>query len=84
MNNHSKTIQIQYFALLREERGLSRESYDTCANNAQELFDELKQKHRFSVGAERLKVSINDHFADWHEPLKQNDSIVFIPPVAGG
>jgi molybdopterin converting factor small subunit len=84
MNIDSKTIQIQYFALLREERGLSRESYDTCAKNAQELFDELQQKHKFSVGPERLRVSINDQFADWLEPIKSNDSVVFIPPVAGG
>lgn len=84
MNSSSKTVQIQYFALLREERGLSKESYDTDASDAQELFEELKQKYRFSLDANRLRVSINDQFADWNQSLNQNDSIVFIPPVAGG
>lgn len=84
MNTGSKTIHIQYFALMREERGLSKESYDTDANSAKELFDELKQKYNFSLGADRLRVSINDQFENWNYALRENDSIVFIPPVAGG
>ena len=69
---------------MREERGLSKESYDTDASNAQELFDELKQKYHFSLDADRLRVSINDQFENWNSALHENDSIVFIPPVAGG
>ncbi len=84
MNTGLKTIHIQYFALMREERGLSKESYDTDANSAQELFDELKQKYQFSLNADRLRVSINDQFESWNYALRENDSIVFIPPVAGG
>lgn len=84
MKTGSKTIHIQYFALMREERGLSKESYDTDASNAQELFDELKQKYHFSLDADRLRVSINDQFENWNSALHENDSIVFIPPVAGG
>lgn len=84
MSQNTKTIQIQYFALLREERGLAREDYVTSANNARELFEELKGKYHFSLNADRLRVSINDEFADWKHSLQQNDSVVFIPPVAGG
>jgi len=84
MNTDTKTITIQYFALMREERGLSKESYNTNASNAQELFDELKEKYHFSLEAERLRVSINDQFENWSHALRENDSIVFIPPVAGG
>ncbi len=84
MNTGSKTIHIQYFALMREERGLSKESYATDASNAQELFEELKQKYNFSLDSERLRVSINDQFENWNHALRENDSIVFIPPVAGG
>ena len=84
MNTGSKTIHIQYFALMREERGLSKESYDTNASNAQELFEELKQKYNFSLGTERLRLSVNDQFENWNHALRENDSIVFIPPVAGG
>ncbi len=64
MPQNTKTIQIQYFALMREERGLAREDYVTSANNARELFEELKGKYHFSLNADRLRVSINDEFAD--------------------
>ncbi|MBI2812311.1 MAG: MoaD/ThiS family protein [Candidatus Melainabacteria bacterium] len=84
MNTVPKTIHIQYFALMREERGLSKESYATDASNAQELFAELKQKYNFSLDSDRLRVSINDQFEDWNHALSENDSVVFIPPVAGG
>ncbi len=84
MKPSSKTIHIQYYALMREERGLSNESYNTDAQNAQQLFDELNQKFRFSLAAERLRVSINDQFENWNSNINENDRIVFIPPVAGG
>ena len=80
----SKSIHIQYFAVLREQRGLSQETYQTNAANAKELFEELKLKFHFKISLNLLKIAINNEFADWSAPLKSGDSIVFIPPVAGG
>lgn len=79
-----KNIHIQYYALLREERGLSNEIYSTEAANAQELFEELQTKFAFSLPKDRLRVSINDQFEDWQSRLNENDRVVFIAPVAGG
>ena len=79
-----KEIQIQYFAILREQRGLSEESLMTTASTPAALYNELKQQHQFSLDLESLKVIINEEFSDWHNPLCQGDSVVFIPPVAGG
>jgi molybdopterin converting factor small subunit len=31
-----------------------------------------------------VKVAINDEFADWQHKLQDGDTVVFIPPVAGG
>jgi molybdopterin converting factor small subunit len=31
-----------------------------------------------------LKVAINAEFGDWAQPLAEGDTVVFIPPVAGG
>ncbi len=84
MKPGSKTIHIQYYALMREERGLSNESYNTDAQDAQQLFAELNQQFRFSLPPERLRVSINDQFENWNSAINENDRIVFIPPVAGG
>lgn len=77
-------ISIRYFAQLREQRGLSEECVQTGATDAAELFRELAARHTFTLPLESLKVAINDVFAPWDSPLKQGDTVVFLPPVAGG
>ena len=80
----SKTVHIHYYALLREERGLSEEAVKTKAKTASELFVELNQKHRFTLPASMLKVSINNTFQAWDASLSDRDKVAFIPPIAGG
>lgn len=77
-------ININYFAKLRDERGLSSESIDTDFSNALDLYNFLRDKYNFSLSSKSLKVAINDEFVDWNQKLNENDNIVFIPPVAGG
>lgn len=84
MTRSSKTIHVRYYALLREERGCSGEDVETSANTAAELYFELKQRHGFRLLPERLKVAINEEFQPWGVTLSDNDTVVFIPPVAGG
>ena len=84
MSEEDKQIHIQYFALLREERGLTVETVQTGSKTVKQLFDELKRKHKFSLGSERLNVAINEEFQPWETTLKSGDAVVFIPPVAGG
>ncbi len=79
-----KTIQIRYFALLREERGLENETLTTQAQTAGELYEQLKERFRFSLSAQVLRVAVNESFKPWNTPLLNNDTVVFIPPVAGG
>ena len=78
-----KTIRIEYFAALREHTGLSREEVTTTAQNVDELYAELDGRHDFPAMG-RLKVAVNDEFGDWRTALADGDSVVFIPPVAGG
>jgi MoaD family protein len=76
-------INIEYFAILRDHVGRSSESVDTDAGTAAELFDELSRRYKFpDVG--KMKVAINDEFEGWDSKLNEGDSVVFIPPVAGG
>lgn len=80
---YMKTIRIEYFALLREHTGRSSEDVSTSAATVDELYAELDERYGFpSVG--RLKVAVNDEFGDWRSKLNDGDSVVFIPPVAGG
>ena len=79
-----KTVHLQYFALLREQRGLSQETLATSAATAAQLYDELRARHAFTLPSERLRVAVNGEFAPWPTPLTDGAQIVFIPPVAGG
>jgi len=78
------TVHIQYYAVLREQAGRSRESVQTLAATPAALYDELRQRHGFSLLRDQLRVAIDGEFADWHTPLSDGQELVFIPPVAGG
>jgi len=78
-----KRLRIEYFAILREQAGRSMEELETDAATPAELFAELARRHSFADKG-RFKVAINAEFSDWDAPLSEGDSIVFIPPVAGG
>lgn len=79
-----RELRVQYFALLREQAGRREESVSTSAATPRELYDELAARHHFSLGPEHLKVAVNADFSDWTRPLSPGDTVVFIPPVAGG
>jgi molybdopterin converting factor small subunit len=79
-----QAIQLRYFALLREERGLAAEVIETAARTPRDLYQELAGRHGFSLPAERVGVAINESFAAMDRELAANDVVVFIPPVAGG
>jgi molybdopterin-guanine dinucleotide biosynthesis protein A len=79
-----RPLEVRYFALLREQAGASRETLTTGARNPRELYAELRSRHGFTLPTEMLKVAVNGEFGDWEQPLMAGDSIVFIPPVAGG
>jgi molybdopterin converting factor subunit 1 len=80
----TRTLRVQYFALLREQAGRSEERVTTTAENPADLYAELKRRYPFQLGREQLKVAVNAEFRDWSTPLADGDSVVFIPPVAGG
>ena len=77
-------LKIQYYALMREQAGRSEEWLETGAATAAAVYEELSARHRFTLARAQLKVAINGEFGDWERPLNAGDSVVFIPPVAGG
>ena len=78
------TIHVQYFAILREQRGVSQEQLSTSAATPGALYDELRERHKFTLPSDRVRAAVNDAFVDSTTPLREGDRIVFIPPVAGG
>lgn len=78
------SIRVQYFALLREQAGRSTETLVTRARTPRELYAELAARYPFTLPTAMLRVAINAEFGDWEKTLEAGDSVVFIPPVAGG
>ena len=44
-----KTVHVQYFAILREQRGVAAEKLATEAATPGALYDELRARHGFSL-----------------------------------
>lgn len=79
-----KKITMKYFALLREQRGLSEEQLETTASTYTQLYQELQQQYPLTLPVAMLKVAINNRFETLETLIKEGDEVVFIPPVAGG
>jgi molybdopterin converting factor subunit 1 len=80
----AQPLTVGYYALLREQAGRREEQLESTARTAGELYAELAARYPFTLPPEVLRVAINGEFAEWSAPLANGDSIVFIPPVAGG
>ncbi len=78
------TVHIQYFAILREQRGVARETLSTSATTTAALYDELRTRHGFSLPRDRVRAAVDESFVAWDTPLREGQNVVFIPPVAGG
>ena len=78
------TISVQYFAILREQRGLAQETLATGAATPAALYDELRARHKFTLPGDRIRAAVNDAFVAADAALRESDRVVFIPPVAGG
>ena len=79
-----KHIKVRYYALLREQAGRSDELILTNARTPRELYNELQSRYPFSLAPEMLRIAVNAEFGHWSQPLAAGDTVIFIPPVAGG
>jgi molybdenum cofactor guanylyltransferase len=79
-----RRLSVRYFALLREQAGRSAEELETQASTPRELYEELRHRRGLTLAPEFLRVAVNDEFGDWRSPLADGDTVVFLPPVAGG
>jgi len=76
--------RILYFASLRDAAGSEREDFVAATADARALYAQLRERHGFVLGHERLRVAVNGEFARWDRVLADGDEIAFLPPVSGG
>ncbi|MEO6874268.1 MAG: molybdopterin converting factor subunit 1 [Opitutaceae bacterium] len=80
----SRSLHIRFFAVLREQAGVSELEFPTDAHTPSELYAELRAERGLVFPAALLRVAINEKYATMGTPLQAGDRVVFIPPVAGG
>lgn len=78
------TVHLQYYAQLRDQARTDEERWTTAAGSVMELYEELRAHHGFSLPQRTLRAAVNAEFSSWERPLREGDTIVFIPPVSGG
>ena len=79
-----KRIKVMYFAVFRGLAGRDEETVCTTSVTPRDLYRELKQRYRFHLSADNIRVAVNDELAEWDVRLEDQDTVAFLAPVAGG
>jgi len=79
-----KSVEVRYFALLREEAGRDMETLDVNCRTYAELYEVLREKHKFRLPGTMVQVAVNDEYVTLQSEVTPGARVVFIPPVAGG
>ena len=81
------TLEVLYFANLRELLGKERESVELPASSAtlNDLLALLAREHReLENHLTSIRFAVNEEFRDVTATLASGDVIALIPPVSGG
>lgn len=80
----NKKINLIYFASVRQITNIDSEIIETSSNTPREFYQELALKYHFKFPENFLKVAINEDYSNFDDQINDGDTLVFIPPVAGG
>lgn len=82
------TLDLRYFAWLRERLGTSSERVAVEAADVADLVAWLSARSPVHAAAfapaNRVRCAVNQEFAQAHQPLHSGDEVAFFPPVTGG
>ncbi|MEM9248458.1 MAG: molybdopterin converting factor subunit 1 [Pseudomonadota bacterium] len=82
------TLDVLYFAWLRERIGTGRERVDTEAATVADLVDELRAREARYAEAfadiSALRVALDQELTGFDTPLAGVREVAFFPPMTGG
>ncbi len=82
------SLDILYFAWLRERIGLPRERVETGAATVADLVAELRAREdRYDMAfsdLRALRVAVDQELAEFDAPLAGAREVAFFPPMTGG
>jgi molybdopterin synthase sulfur carrier subunit len=83
-----RSVEVLYFAWVRERIGLPRERVETSAATVAELVAELASREDRYAAAfadlRSLRVALDQQLADFSAPLDGVREVAFFPPMTGG
>lgn len=80
----SVTLDVLYFAALRDAAGIPGEVVETSAPDLAALYAELHARHRLPFPQQQLRVAVDGGFTEWNAAPRAGSTVAFIPPVSGG
>ena len=75
-------VNVMYFAVFRERAGKSGETVDSSATTVGDLYLSLMPK--LALSPNLVRAAVNGEFVENDYAIAEGDTVVFIPPVAGG
>jgi molybdopterin synthase sulfur carrier subunit len=82
------TLEVLYFAWVRERIGLPRETLETQAETVADLVAELvAREDRYAAAfadTDALRVAIDQTLSEFSAPLAGAREVAFFPPMTGG
>ena len=79
-------VKVKFFAILRERAGAAevlKEISDDCT--IADLWRQLQKDYpKLDVPGIRLLYAVNQNYVGLDYVLREQDEVVFIPPVSGG
>ncbi|MCA8883641.1 MAG: molybdopterin converting factor subunit 1 [Rhodobacteraceae bacterium] len=88
MKRPGVTLEVLYFAWIRERIGLPRETVDTQAATVADLIAELSAREPRYAAAfsdpSAVRVAVDQTLSDIESPLEGAREVAFFPPMTGG
>ena len=82
------TLDVLYFAWVRERIGLPRERVETAAADVAGLVEELRAREPRYAAAfadlSALRVAVDQELAGFDAPIAAAREVAFFPPMTGG
>jgi molybdopterin converting factor subunit 1 len=79
-------VRVKFFAILRERAGTAEVVKEVVdGSTVADLWRELQRDYaKLDVPGIRMLYAVNQNYVGVDQALKDQDEVVFIPPVSGG
>lgn len=79
-------VRVKFFAILRERAGTAEVVKEMAdGSSVADLWRELQKDYgKLDVPGIRMLYAVNQNYVGVDQALKDQDEVVFIPPVSGG